>query len=133
MEIPYVGVGPFPLIHRFAIRRRSFLLIMHRTYVYSTISNCEGCVGFIVEKGPLLSNVVGVFGLWNDLLFHCDPCCGFLLCVFHIFLWLCLFPSHIVWEFVLSPFFACAISLAIALRIRCCGFIVVCGLLFAHD
>ena len=73
MAIPCVGVRPFPLIHRFASRRRSFLLIMHRTCIYSTISNCEGCVGFIVEKGPFLSNIAGVFGLWNDLLFHRDP------------------------------------------------------------
>ena len=82
----------------------------------------------------MLSNVDGVFGLWNDLLFHRDPCYGFLLCVFHILLWLCLFfPSCIVWEFVLSPFSTYAISPAIALRIGCYGFIVVCGLLFSHD
>ena len=71
----------------------SFLLIMHRSYVYATIADYEGCIGFIVEKGPLLSNVAGVSGLWSGLLFLRDPCYGFLLCVSSTFCFgLCLFP-----------------------------------------
>ena len=84
-----------------------FLLITHRTCVYSTIVGCEGCVGFIAKKGPLLSNAASVFKLWNDFCFIMIRTVG-LFCVFsHIFLWgLCVFPHCIVHESVpLFPFF----------------------------
>ena len=44
----------------------------------------------------------------------------------------CVFVHHAQLGVVLSPFFAYAIYPVVALRIGCCGFIVVCGLLFAH-
>ena len=42
------------------------------------------------------------------------------------------FPSRTDWESVSFPIVVWVISPMIALRIRCCGFIVVCGLLFAQ-
>ena len=69
------GGSAFSLSHTvFPVGETYFLLIMHRACVYATIADCEGCVGFIVEKGPLLSNIAGVSELWDDMLFHHEPC-----------------------------------------------------------
>ena len=81
-----------------------FLLVTHRTCVYSTIAGGEGCVGFIAEKGPLLSNAASEFRLWNDLCFIVIHAAGLFYVFSHILLLvLCLFPSCIVQEYV--PFF----------------------------